>query len=89
MTEGVFGNLTGDPYSWAEEWLKIYSIRYPDGVAIDEEWMMGWFANAIVYGETEYAKADDYLRQTLGPDWRIKVNLWWEDTYLNPYRDEE
>jgi hypothetical protein len=38
-----------DARDWASEFVEIFTKLYP-GVAIDEGWMLGWFANAIMCG---------------------------------------
>jgi len=40
-------NDSTDPLEWSEEFMKVVKEK---GVEVDEDFMLGWFANAIMAG---------------------------------------
>jgi hypothetical protein len=63
-------NDSTDPLEWSEEFMKVVKEK---GVEVDEDFMLGWFANAIMAGydkarrKYEMVNAHDTLmRHVLG-----------------------
>lgn len=49
-----------DAQDWAKAFCKVANdlgYRDPDGKPIDEGWMVGWFANALIRGYDEAASS--------------------------------
>ena len=80
LTEKLYS--TDDAVVWAEEWCRIAREIEADpeqGPVVDEGWMVGWFANAMVTAETHARKRleakalvlDPVLGQQIIDDWTL------------------
>jgi len=59
MEPGTEFTQTMDAVAWAKAWIDRASLLRRDQI-LDEGWMTGWFANAIMRGyDTGYAKGRD------------------------------
>jgi hypothetical protein len=59
---------TTDAYVWADEFCRIVGERIP-AIAGEREWMMAWFANAIMVGYDHGVRAgiERGKEEALGP----------------------